>query len=91
MRAQNMDHAELRKAIRPVARRLCQFALAAIEKQNRMLPLAMDMRLEGLQGEARVHFELYQCRNDAWHLDRSVGTGNGADGRRECRSTLLFR
>ena len=67
-RAQNMDNAELRKAIKPVARRLCQFALAAIEKQNRMLPLAMDMRLEGAQGEARVHFELYQCRHDAWHL-----------------------
>ena len=67
-RAQSMDNAELRKAIKPVARRIGRYALATIEKQNRMLPLALDMRLEGAQGEARVHFELYQCRNDAWHL-----------------------
>ena len=62
------DNPALRKAINPVARRLGKYALAAIEKQNRMLPLAMDMRLEGVLGEARVLFELYQCRNNAWHL-----------------------
>lgn len=67
-RAHGLDNDELRKAIRPVAQRLCRHALAAIEKQNRMLPLAMDMRFEGEQGEARVHFELYQYRNDAWHM-----------------------
>ncbi len=67
-RARRLDQAELRKAIKPVARRMCRHALAAIEKQNRMLPLALDMRFEGAQGEARVHFELYQYRSDAWHL-----------------------
>ncbi len=67
-RAPGLDRAELRKAIEPVAQRLCRYALGAVEKQNRMLPLAMDMRFEGLQGEARVHFELYQYRSDAWHL-----------------------
>ena len=67
-RARRLDQAELRKAILPVAKRLCRHALAAIEKQNRMLPLALDMRFEGEQGEARVHFELYQYRSDAWHL-----------------------
>ena len=67
-RARRLDHTALRKAIKPLAKRLCRHALAAIEKQNRMLPLALDMRFEGAQGEARVHFELYQYRNDAWHM-----------------------
>ena len=67
-RARRLDQTELRKAIKPVAQGLCRHALAAIEKQNRMLPLALDMRFEGAQGEARVHFELYQYRSDAWHL-----------------------
>ena len=67
-RAPGLDSVELRKALAPVSRRLCRAALAAIEKQNRSLPLAMDMRLDGMQGDVRVLFELYQNRNDAWHL-----------------------
>ncbi len=66
--APTLDNPALRKAINPVTRRLCKYALAAIEKQNRMLPLAMDMRLEGVLGEVRILFELYQCRNNAWLL-----------------------
>lgn len=67
-RAPGMDSVALRKALEPVSKRLCKSALAAIEKQNRALPLAMDMRLEGLQGEVRIMFELYQFRNEAWRL-----------------------
>lgn len=67
-RAPGLDSVALRKALAPVSRRLGKAALAAIEKQNRSLPLAMDMRLEGLQDEVRILFELYQYRNDAWHL-----------------------
>ena len=67
-RAPGLDSVELRKALAPVSKRLCKAALAAIEKQNRALPLAMDMRLDGLQGDVRIVFELYQYRNDAWHL-----------------------
>ena len=67
-RAPGLDSVELRKALAPVSKRLCKSALAAIEKQNRALPLAMDIRLDGLQGVTRVLFELYQFGNDAWHL-----------------------
>lgn len=67
-RAPGLDSVGLRKALAPVSKRLCKSALAAIEKQNRALPLAMDMRLDGLQGDVRILFELYQYRNDAWHL-----------------------
>lgn len=67
-RAPALDSLALRKALAPLSKRLCKAALAAIEKQNRALPLALDMRLEGLPGEARILFELYQYRGDAWHL-----------------------
>lgn len=67
-RAPGLDSVALRKALAPVSKRLCKAALSAIEKQNRALPLAMDMRLDGPLGEVRILFELYQYRNDAWHL-----------------------
>ncbi len=67
-RAPGLDAAALRKALAPASKRLCKSALAAIEKQNRALPLAMDIRLEGLQGDVRIMFELYQYRNEAWQL-----------------------
>ena len=67
-RAPGLDAVALRKALAPVSKRLCKSALAGIEKQNRALPLAMDLRLEGLQDEVRILFELYQYRNSAWHL-----------------------
>ncbi len=67
-RAPDLDTVELRKALTPVSKGLCKSALAAIEKQNRALPLALDMRLDGLQGEVRILFELYQHRHSAWHL-----------------------
>ena len=67
-RAPGLEAAGLRKAIEPVARRLCRHALAAIEKQNRMLPLALDLRFEGDPDVARVRFELYQFGGDAWRL-----------------------
>ena len=67
-RAPGGDAVALRKALAPLSKRLCRSALAAIEKQNRALPLAMDMRLEGLQGDVRILFELYQYRNEAWQL-----------------------
>ena len=67
-RAPTLANEELRKKIMPIARRLSKYALGPVEKQNLMLPFALDMRFEGIEGEARVLFELYQCRSSAWHL-----------------------
>ncbi len=67
-RADTMDNPQLRKVIAPIAKRLSAYALAAIEKQNLMLPMALDMRFEGEVGEVSVLFELYQYRSDAWHM-----------------------
>lgn len=67
-RAPGLDEDQLAKAITPVARRIARQALGAIEKQNRQLPLALDMRLEGDPSEALVVFELYQYHGDAWRM-----------------------
>ncbi len=67
-RAPGLSEDQLTKALKPVARRISRQALSAVEKQNRMLPLALDMRLEGDPSEALVVFELYQYRGDAWRM-----------------------
>lgn len=66
-RARQYDHQQLRHALQPIARQLCKAALKPVSKQNRMLPMALDLRFEGKHSEARIVFELHQCRGDAWH------------------------
>ena len=67
-RAPNYANHELHKAISPIAKRLSKYALAPVEKQNLMLPLALDIRFEGITEEVRIQFELFQYRDSAWHL-----------------------
>lgn len=67
-RARQYDHQQLRHALQPIARQLCKAALKPVSRQNRMLPMALDIRFEGKHGEVRIVFELHQCRGDAWHL-----------------------
>ena len=67
-RAPGMNDEQLNKALRMPARRIARQALSAIEKQNRMLPLALDMRFEGEKDAALVIFELYQFRDGAWRM-----------------------
>ena len=81
-RAARLDSRELQKATAAIAKRLAKRALAAIEKQNLMLPIALDMRFEGEVDRARVQFELYQYRNEAWHLIDSWEPEMGQTGAR---------
>lgn len=67
-RAPSYGNNELEKAIAPIAKRLGKKALGPVEKQNLMLPIALDIRFEGIAGEARIQFELYHFRDSAWHL-----------------------
>ena len=67
-RAPSYANNELEKAIAPVAKRLSKKALGPVEKQNLMLPFALDIQFEGLAGEIRIMFELYHFRDSAWHL-----------------------
>jgi len=67
-RAPTLSSEELRKAMLPIARRLSKLALDPVEKQNLMLPIALDIRFEGLADEIRILFELYQYGEGAWQL-----------------------
>lgn len=67
-RAPKYDNAKLRKAIQPIAKAISKHASKPISKRSAMLPIAMDIRFEGKHGEVRIMFELYQCRNGAWHV-----------------------
>lgn len=67
-RSGELDNQGLNKVLQPMAKRMSKAALRRIEKQNRSLPIALDIRFEGTAGEAHIVFELYQCRNAAWHL-----------------------
>lgn len=66
--APNYAHDELHEAISPIAKRMSKYALAPVEKQNLMLPLALDIRFEGVTDEVLIQFELFQYRDSAWHL-----------------------
>ena len=52
----------------PLAKRISRCALAPIEKQNLPLPIALEIRFEGAEGDARILFELFQYRGDDWQL-----------------------
>lgn len=67
-RATELENQDLNKDLQPIAKRMSRAAIAAIEKQNRMLPIAMEMRFDGVPGSGRIMFELYQSRDSAWHL-----------------------
>ena len=67
-RAHDLDNQQLSKTLQPIANRMSKAAIRAIEKQNRMLPIALELRFEGNRDDARVIFELYQCRSSAWQL-----------------------
>lgn len=67
-RASKYDNQKLRKAVQPIAKNIAKSASKPIDKKSAMLPIAMDLRFEGTHGEVRIVFELYQCRNQAWHM-----------------------
>lgn len=67
-RAPGYANNELLKAMAPVAKSLCKHALGPVEKQNLMLPLALDIRFEGAAEKIRIQFELYQHHDRAWRL-----------------------
>lgn len=67
-RAPGFAKQELQKAIAPIAKGLSKKALGPVEKQNQMLPFALEIRFEGFASEIRIMFELYHFRDSAWHL-----------------------
>lgn len=63
-----MDMERAQKAVRPVARSLVAQFDKRLSKKNAGLPVALDLRLRGTHGEARILFELFGCRQGEWQL-----------------------
>lgn len=73
-----LDVDRLGKRMRPVAKGLANRLKKKINRRSAMLPIALDVRLQGTHGEVRIVFELYQCRGgqpqqvDYWEPEMTV-------------------
>jgi hypothetical protein len=56
----------LSRQVSPIARNLAGKFQGKINNRNAMLPVALDIRLEGTHGEVRIVFELFQCQYGVW-------------------------
>lgn len=63
-----LDMEKALKAVRPVARSMVAQFDKRLSKKNAGLPIAMDLRLRGTHGEARILFELFGCQQGDWRL-----------------------
>lgn len=63
-----MDMERALKAVRPIARSMVAQFDKRLSKKNAGLPIALDLRLRGTHGEARILFELFGCRQGDWQL-----------------------
>ena len=63
-----LDMERAQKAVRPVARSLVAQFDKRLSKKNAGLPIALDLRIRGTHGEARILFELFGCRHGEWQL-----------------------
>ena len=74
------EHAE--RAVRSVARGLTSALLKRTNKQNAILPVALDLRFTGMHGEVRILFELYGCGGNSWneidHWEPEMRVVNGS-------------
>ena len=70
-RHDKLSQEKLNQQVRPVAKALVSQFRGMVKKRNTFLPVAMDIRFEGKQGDVRIAFELYQCNSGVWHrIDR---------------------
>ncbi len=54
------------RQVSPIARNLAGKFQRKITSRNAMLPIALDLRMEGTHGEVRIVFELFQCQYGVW-------------------------
>ncbi len=77
-----LDWEHGQRAVRPVARTLSSVLLKKTNKQNAILPVALDIRFTGMHGEVRILFELYGCNGNSWqeidHWEPEMRVINGS-------------
>ena len=77
-RSDQLDEEQLRKRVRPVAKGLMRSFKKKLIRRSMMLPIALDIRLEGRHGDVRIMFDLYECQNgqpvqlDYWEPEMMV-------------------
>ena len=80
-KAITLERAERR--VRPIARRMINDLKKRVNKRSTMLPIALDVRLDGRHGDVRIVFELHQCDGnsytpiDSWEPEMVVTTSGG--------------
>jgi hypothetical protein len=77
-RSATLERDRIERRVRPTANRLAKQFRKKVSKRSAMLPVALDVRLQGSHGEVRILFELYQCQRgqqqqiDAWEPEMIV-------------------
>jgi hypothetical protein len=70
-RAQKLNADQLARRLRPVARAFTNQFRKKISARSAMLPLALDVRFQGVHGEVHIFFELYVTQMGHWRqVDR---------------------
>lgn len=73
-----LDDRKIARRVRPVAKALARQFRKNISKRSALLPIALDVSLQGRHGEVRILFELYECRRnqpaqiDYWEPEMTV-------------------
>ena len=75
---ENLTEEQITRRVRWIARQLAKELKDKIRKRSAVLAIALDVRLEGVHGEVRIIFELYQYGNqrfqqiDQWEPEMQV-------------------
>jgi hypothetical protein len=62
----SLDAERVARRVRPVAKALVKEFQKRLNQRNSMLPIALDIRLQGTHGDVRIVFDLYQCQYAQW-------------------------
>lgn len=65
-RASGRTDEQVAKQVKPLSRGLVKQFRRKINQRNAMLPIALDVRFEGIHGEVKILFELYYMEQGRW-------------------------
>lgn len=77
-RISTLKPGSLPRRVKPISRALVKQFRKRITKRSAMLPVALDLQLQGTHGEVRILFELHQCQHgryqqiDSWEPEMTV-------------------
>lgn len=57
---------QITRQVKPISRSLVKQLRRKVNKRSAMLPIALDIRFEGIHGEVKILFELYYMEQGRW-------------------------